>query len=49
MIVGDRILLIHFRLVEAIYKYLYNKRTPEDRFKYGSQGEYQKSILRAFC
>ena len=26
MIVGDRILLIHFRLGEAIYKYLYNKR-----------------------
>ena len=49
MIVGDRILLIHFRLGEAIYKYLYNKRTPEDRFKYGGQREYQKSILRAFC
>ena len=42
MIVGDRILLIHFRLGEAIYKYLYNKRTSEDRFKYGGQGEHQK-------
>ena len=49
MIVGDRIFLIHFRLGEAIYKYLDNKRTPEERFKYGSQGEHQKSILRAFC
>ena len=37
MIVGDRILLIHSRPGEAIYKYLYNKRTPEDRFKYGSR------------
>ena len=37
-------LLIHFG--EAIYKYLYNKRTLEDRFKYGGYGEHQKSILR---
>ena len=49
MIVGDRILPFHFRLGEAIYKCLYNKRPPEDRFKYGGQGEHQKTILRAFC
>ena len=40
MIVGDRILLIYFRLGEAIYKYLYNKRTPGDSFKYGGQREH---------
>ena len=40
MIVGNRIVLIYFRLGEAIYKCLYNKRTPEDRFKYGGQGEH---------